>query len=268
MTVNEIRHYFLERSPWVKDRNLTWDNVICGDGNREANRILVTWQSTLAAVRKAVDGGFDTLITHEPTYWGYSDVQERQLYFKEQPDKYVVSQEKLDLLEKLTVLRLHDTWDRFPEYGIPYTWGRFLGFGQPDIVGGDGYLLCYNVPENSAENWARALAAKTAALGEPLVQFVGNPDKAVRRIGIGTGCAGRPNDYMKLGCDMGVSCDDGTGYWSELACAIDLGFPVVRVNHRTSEEPGMKSLTEYLCRELKLDAEYFCEGCMYKLVGK
>jgi putative NIF3 family GTP cyclohydrolase 1 type 2 len=271
LTANEIRQHFLERSPWVKDWDKTWDNVICGDGERAAGRLLVTWQSTLASVRKAIDGGFGTLITHEPTYWGYSDSQERQLYFKDNPSDYVVAQEKLDLLAEsgLTVLRIHDTWDRFPEYGIPYAWAKFLGFdGKPYLIGNDGYMLCFDVPEHSAETWAYKLAEKTAALGDPLVQFIGEAGRPVRRIGVGTGCLSSPNDYLKLGCDLGVACDDGTLYWGDLACAVDLNYPVVRVNHRTSEEPGMASLAEYLRRELGLDAEYFYEGCTYRLIGR
>jgi putative NIF3 family GTP cyclohydrolase 1 type 2 len=270
MTVNEIRHYFLSRSPWVKDWDKTWDNVISGDGERAAGRILVTWQSTLAAIRKAVGEGYDTLVTHEPTYWGYSDEQERELYFNSDPGRYVVAKEKIDLLAdgKLTILRLHDTWDRYPDHGIPYAWASYLGFdGMPREIGRNGYLLCVDVPERRAEDWARTLAAKTAALGEPMVQFTGDPDRMVRKIGVGTGCVGDPNDYMKLGCDLGVSCDDGTSYWASISCAVDLGFPVVRVNHRTSEEPGMASLARYMRNELQLDADYFFEGCTFKLVG-
>jgi len=268
MTANQIRQHFLERSPWVPDWGKTWDNTIAGDGDREVKRILVTWQSTLTSIRKAVDEGYDLLITHEPTYWGYSDAQERELYFKDNPH-YIVPQEKLDLLASgITVLRLHDTWDRFPTYGIPYAWANFLGLSGTPEIGYDGYVLCYNVTEKTAREWARTIAARTATLGEPLVQFVGDESRTVRRIGVGTGCAGSPNDYMRLGCDLGIVCDDGTPYWAGIACAVDSNFPIVRVNHRTSEEPGMESLTAYLRRELALDADYFMEGCTYKLIGE
>lgn len=267
MTANQIRQHFLERSPWVPDWDKTWDNIIVGDGNREVKRILVTWQSTLASIRKAVDEGYDLLITHEPTYWGYSDQKERELYFENDPS-FVVPQEKLDLLASgITVLRIHDTWDRFPEVGIPYAWANFLGLSGTPQIGRDGYVLCFDVPAKPAHEWARAIAAKTAALGEPLVQFVGDENRMVSRIGIGTGCLGSPNDYMRLGCDLGVLCDDSTWYWAGMACAVDANFPIVRVNHRVTEEPGMESLAAYLRHELGLTADYFCEGCTFKLIG-
>ena len=45
-------------------------------------------------------------------------------------------------------------------------------------------------------------------------------------------------------------CDDGTSFWSGIQLARDLGHPVIRVHHGTSEEPGMATLARYIDENL------------------
>jgi len=268
MTANDILRHLFPLCPWVNPDTI-WDRVISGDGDKPIARTLVAWQSTQKAIAHAIAGGFDLLITHEPTYWGYSDAHERELHFLSHPDDYRLPDEKLRLLHEsgLVVLRLHDTWDRFPVHGVPYAWARHLGFcAPPSAVSDDGYLLAFDVPEQPARQYAAGIARACALLGEPAVQFVGSDTAPVRRIGVGTGCVCDPQAFWRMGCDLCVTTDDGLWYWGPLSCAIDLDAPVVRVNHRTSEEPGMQSLAAYLRNTLQMQAEYFYEGCSYRLV--
>ena len=71
-----------------------------------------------------------------------------------------------------------------------------------------------------------------------------------------------------MGCDVSIVCDDGTLYWSDLQCAADNGHPVIRVNHGTSEEPGMVTLTKYI-RDVfpVLHVEHLPHGSSYRLAG-
>lgn len=73
---------------------------------------------------------------------------------------------------------------------------------------------------------------------------------------------------MEMGCDCSVVCDDGSCYWSKIRRAKDQGHSVIRVNHGTSEEPGMVSLTEYLNENIDgVTAEHLPHGSCFKLVG-
>jgi hypothetical protein len=74
--------------------------------------------------------------------------------------------------------------------------------------------------------------------------------------------------YRELGCDLSIVCDDGSCYWREIQWAEDEGHAVIRVNHGTSEEPGMASLTEYINRNLKgVHAEHLPHRPAFRLVG-
>jgi hypothetical protein len=72
-----------------------------------------------------------------------------------------------------------------------------------------------------------------------------------------------------MNCDCSIVCDDGSIYWAGIQRAEDLGHPVIRVNHGTSEEPGMVTLTEYMNTHFDgLYAEHLPHGCTFQLVGK
>jgi len=115
---------------------------------------------------------------------------------------------------------------------------------------------------------ARRIAAKTATLGEPFVQVVGDGAREVSKVGIGTGCCCSIPAYLELGCDVSVVCDDGSTYWANLQCAADSDHPVIRVNHGTSEEPGMVTLTQYVNDNLPgVTAEHLPHGSSFRLVG-
>ncbi|TFG71000.1 MAG: hypothetical protein E4H27_05390 [Anaerolineales bacterium] len=71
-----------------------------------------------------------------------------------------------------------------------------------------------------------------------------------------------------MGCDCSIVCDDGSLYWASIQRADDGAHPVIRVNHGTSEEPGMVTLTQYVNNYIDgLDAEYIPHGCSFRLVG-
>ena len=108
-----------------------------------------------------------------------------------------------------------------------------------------------------------------AAIGEEAVQFTGNPEQTVSRIGVGTGCACGIRTFIDMGCDCSIVCDDGSCYWSEIQRAREIGHPVFRVNHGTSEEPAMVTLTQYINTHLQgLCAEHLPHGSIFRLRGR
>ena len=263
MKAIEINRHFLDQADWVDPAN-TVDRVIAGDPEKEIERVLVTWISSFAAVITAVERGVDMLMTHEPTFWVHMNEMENL----EDSD---IARAKLGFIEEsgLVVLRNHDVWDRMPEVGIPWAWARFLGLGdRPVGTGMHGYQHRYDIEPLTLDAFAARVAARTAAIGEPCVQVVGDGAAEVSRIGIGTGCCTDLREFQAMGCDVGVVCDDGSCYWGPIQRAADEDFPVVRVNHGTSEEPGMVTLTAYINEHLPgVSAEHLPHGSCFRLVG-
>lgn len=263
MKAIEINRHFLSQADWV-DPDHTVDRVIVGDPDKEVASVLVTWIASFHAVRAAVDRGVDLLMTHEPTFW----VHARELeHIEDSP----IAREKRAFIEHsgLVVLRNHDVWDRFPQVGIPWAWARFLGLGdEPVAQGAAGYQHRYDVEPMPLDELARAVAGRTATLGEPAVQVTGDPAQTVSKIGVGTGCCAGIGEFQAMGCDVAIVCDDGSCYWRDIQRAADQGFPVLRVNHGTSEEPGMASLTAYINQHLDgVEAEHLPHGACFRLVA-
>jgi len=266
MKVNEILEHFLSRAPWV-DRTKTVDRVIIGNPDKAVRRVLVTWMPSLEAVEKAVAGGYDLLMCHEPVFYDHWD-------YKERPGQIAsteIGARKKALIERagLVIERNHDVWDRMPEVGIPYAWADFLGFGRAPVrMGGANYMHRYDIEPVTMGELARRVAARTATIGEPFVQVVGDDDLVVNKIGIGTGCATDPAVFRSMGCDLSIVTDDGTSYWREIQRAADEGHPVIRVHHGTSEEPGMVTLRRYVNERLPgVRADHLPHRPVFRTVG-
>ena len=261
MRAIDINRHFLERAPWV-DPEKTVDKIIVGNPEKEIRTVLVTWISSLAAVRTAIDRGFNMLMTHEPTFYDHLDINR---------ERTETGKEKLRLIEEsgLVIVRNHDVWDRFPEVGIPWAWAQFLGFdGKPVAKGLADYMHRYDIEPIALGDLARKIAARTASLGEPFVQVVGDPGRKFSRISVGTGCACNSEAARSIGCDASIVCDDGSIYWANLQWAADTGHGVIRVNHGTSEEPGMVTLTQYINDSLPgVRAEHLPHGSCFRLAG-
>ena len=296
MTARDILAHFHAFADTVDppiDLGGTSDRIIMGDGDRDVRKVMVTWMSSTAAVRAAAERGFDLLVTHEATLWGPEpdilDRSEPSVSEVRRPGETVADTvitwapgtpswetalAKRRYIEStgVVILRLHDVWDRFPDLGIPWSWARFLGLGDRPvrIAGGDRAEHRYDIEPVSFDELARRVAARTARLGEPVVSVVGDGGRRVSRIGVGTGCGTNVSKYLAIGCDAGIVCDD---MW-EIRCFLDVGFarergfPVIRVNHGTAEDPGMASLAGYLGRTFpSLEVEHLPHGNFYRMVG-
>jgi putative NIF3 family GTP cyclohydrolase 1 type 2 len=115
---------------------------------------------------------------------------------------------------------------------------------------------------------AARIASRCQKLGENAVQVIGDGSKRVSRIGIGTGCYCNLHEYLNLGCDCSVVCDDGSRHWQNIQKARDMNHPVIRVNHGTSEEPSMITLTQYLNDNFEgLHAEHLPNKPCFRLIA-
>lgn len=248
MKAEEILDRFLSVASWV-DRASTVDKIIMGDPQKNIRKILVSLYPDLRAVKYAIDNSFDMLITHEPTFWNHSAELENLDKMEDNSPKKRAGLMKKKLIDDsgLVILRNHDVWDRMPGIGIPWAWAEFLGFeGEPAVIGAAGYQHRYDIRPTTLDDLAANIAKKTALIGEPGVQVIGDGGRKVSSIGIGTGCCCILESFVDMGCDAAIVSDDGCIYWKDIKWAMDIDFPIIRVNHATSEEPGMITLTEYI----------------------
>lgn len=245
MKANDLLTHFLSIAPWV-DPNDTVDKIIIGDPNKELSKILVAWQASLAVVQYAIDGDYDAIITHEPTFYFHSD---ELLQVENLPDdsarKKMALKKKL-LIEDagLVIIRNHDVWDRFPSYGILSAWAKQLGMPDTPQVNG-GVQNMYTIAPIKILEYA-AKVADRLEIDPRQIQVFGNHNKIISHVGIGAGCYCDIDFFAEMGCNALIVCDDGTSHWSELALTNDMDLPVIRVFHATSEEYGISLMAEYL----------------------
>ncbi|MBN1461170.1 MAG: Nif3-like dinuclear metal center hexameric protein, partial [Armatimonadetes bacterium] len=236
----------------------------------EIARVGVTWMSTFAKVRDAITRKLDLLITHEPTFWVHARELEHIESWGPDSPKHQAAQRKRKFIEDagLVVLRVHDAWDSMPEIGVPWAWAKHLELeGPPVATGPHDFQQRYDIQPVALDDLAARVASRTAQFGESAVQVVGEGDRMVSKVGIGTGCYCDLELFQQLGCDVSIICDDSNWYWEGIAFAADSDHAVIRVNHGVSEEPGMITLTEYINSNLPVTAEHLPHGSTFHLVS-
>ena len=239
MKAGDFRAHCKAVTTWV-DWEKTVDQFMHGSADIDVTGIAVTWLATDAVLREAAQLGHNFVVCHEgmfyPTFSGY-----------ESEERHHDSKRKLMDELGISVMRCHDTWDRMPEFGIPDVWADFLGFPSEPRAVDCFYKICL-VDGMTVQGVADAVLEKTKPLGQMVVNVMGNLEKKVSRLAVGTGAITRLPAMQELGADIILGTDDGThttncGLWS-----LDLDIPVMVVSHATAELPGMMALAEYLKR--------------------
>lgn len=239
MKASDVLAHFRQIGTWVNWENKCNDKFLYGNPEQKIHKIAVAWIPTNEAIRQAGESGCDLFITHELTFYDGTEGV---------PTVDVEIAKKKALFDRfgMTVLRCHDTWDRMPKYGIPDAWAEFLGFATEDRPVDSFYKICL-VGEMTVETLARRVLEKVRPLGQDSVQIFGDKSKTVTRMSVGTGAITRLSEMHALNADVALATDDGMTYWTRGGnWAADVGFPVLVVNHATSEKPGMQAMTKYL----------------------
>ncbi len=268
MRAKDLQAHFRSLNGGWMNLNQTVDTFKSGSPEVEVKGIAVSWMSTCEALAQASQLGCNVFVTHEPTYYNHTDDPGDRIF------QLAGAREKREFVQAsgMTIIRCHDLWDQVPEIGIPDAWGGALGFGR--AVGGEGYYRVYDVSGRTAGDVARQVATRTQAFGQQAVQLVGDPETPVGRIAIGTGAITPLFSYLReCGAssgnpvDLALCSDDGFTYWQHGAYALDVGLPVIVVNHATSEEPGMMRLAEHLKgRFPEVPVHFIPRGCLYRLI--
>jgi putative NIF3 family GTP cyclohydrolase 1 type 2 len=238
MKASEVRAHFQEVGTWV-DWEKTCDQFLRGDPETEVRGIATAWIPTNAALKAAAEKGLNLFITHEPAFLtSYGD---------KYPSSAQLIEDKKKLIDELgtTVMRCHDTWDRMPEVGIPDAWAAHLSFESERRDPDSFYKICLT-GNITVEELAGKVRERVEPLGQDTVLILGDRKRKVGRMAVGTGAITRLPEMLDLGADVLLATDDGMNFWSGGIWAVDLGVPVLIVNHATAEKPGMQAMVGYL----------------------
>ena len=237
MKASQIHQHFQRIGTWVNWER-TNDVFLHGDPEAEVAAVAVGWIPTNDAIERAGRRGINLFITHEHCFFPK---------YAETPVGRSAVDAKRELLDRfgMTVLRCHDMWDRMPEVGIPDAWAGWLGFETEPRPVESFYKVCLTGGLTAGET-ARAVREKVGALGQDVVGLFGDPERRVERLAVGTGAITRLPEMLELKVDAVLATDDGFNTPNGGMLAVDMGLPMLVVNHCTAEKPGMMAMAEYL----------------------
>ncbi len=175
MTVRELYAKLNERIP--AELSCEWDNdglMCCPDGERIVTRVLVALDITSKTVDRAIEGGFDCIISHHPfIFKGLKSINEGA----------GVSDKAIKLIaNKISAMSFHTRLDA-AEGGVNDTLCRLLGIG--DIVP----IYEEDIPLGRVGNIDAPISARDFALrvksvlGAPFV-LLSDSGREVRRVAV------------------------------------------------------------------------------------
>jgi len=163
----------------------------------------------------------------------------------------------------MVVYRCHDFWDDYPEVGIHGAWAKWLGFDMKPLNQRRFYET-HQVRDTNLEQLAGRILEKVRPLGQDAVHVVGDLKKKVSTVALGTGAITSYRQMYDMEADVLLLTDDGTRLWESGQWALDMGIPLIIVNHSTSEEPGMMTLTKHIQEAFpKITVKHIPVGCIY-----
>lgn len=271
MTASELNAY-LRSLTEVAEPSV--DKIIIGNPETEIKKIGTAWMPYWATLKEAKANGVNTMVVHEPTFYTHRDLEETRGDFLSAPSpgkELYVKQvgEKQQWIEEnqMVIIRCHDVLDKIEGFGIPFAFGRALGFRDSDIVRSKTYYNVYGIETRPAIEVARTIARKLSKVGQPGVAFYGDENFQVSTVGLGTGCICDPMEFRDMEMDMAIAIDDTIRTWTQTTFSEDTGRPLLVVNHGTTEEFGMRELSAHLDNAFpNIETLHFKQGCSYRWI--
>lgn len=265
MRAIDLHQYFLSLVDLAAlGRRNSGDRIFFGDPQTEISRIGTCWLPYLDTLKKAHAKGINVMVVHEPSLYAHGD--EAKPFPGTEPER--AEKERWIREHGMVLIRCHDVLDAVPGFGIPFAFGRALGFDNDDIVASKTYFNVYRMKRPvSAASAARLIARKLKRFGQPGVAFYGDGRRPVSSIGVGAGCISNPLQFRHLGADLHVALNDSVWTWVQPVIARDTGAPLVVVDHGTSEEAGMIELAAHLRARFPLQVTHFPQGCTFRWVA-
>lgn len=253
MKIDKIISFLKKEYSWVNPEQ-TRDLVLYGDTKAEVDKAAVCWTATWTVLEEAVKRDIHFIISHENLFYHFSTM----------PPKPLLSmiQKKQQFLEqhRICVYRCHDLWDRYPVFGVSDQYADILGFPF-EPRGLSSFIHYADINPIKTKDAAQKIANALSAYGENGVMILGDPEKEISRIAIGTGAATNIYDMMKCNPDAMVVAEDGVHTYCEGQLALDLHIPLIFVNHAACEHPGIFQLCTFLQNQFpQVKFEYIKDG--------
>ena len=265
-TIGEIRQHFFEVASWV-DPERTCDVIYAGDPAKEVGNVGAGWSCCSQNLEAAADHGCDLFISHEGLFHGERWAPDMDS--KETP----WGRRRLQAIESsgMACMRLHDTWDNFPEHGIRESWRRFLDLGdlmaeRPYHYPGTNRFAAQNslalssVKPQSLADFAREVARRCHAF--PCFQgatITGDPDVQIKTVATGVGCHIPTLQMLDLGADVLIVTFDRALQTTIRLPLTEMNANLIAVEHGVSEMPGMRSMASYLEQIFPgIQATFYC----------
>lgn len=266
VTLADILDHMLAVASWV-DPGATCDRVIRGAPDRETRRVGVGWVPCATNLEAAAADGCDLFVTHEDVWYG-------QWAPGRDSSQTPWGRRRMGILDAadMACVRLHDTWDNFPEHGIRDAWREFLGLGeviaerpyynaQSDVFAqGNSLALCRVAPTSFGE-FAESLARRCAEF--PCFQgatVCGEADARVESAAVGVGCHIPVLEMVELGAGALVLTLDRALQTVIRIPLSEMGAKWIAVEHGVAEMPGMKKMAAYLEQTFPgVEAKFYCE---------
>jgi putative NIF3 family GTP cyclohydrolase 1 type 2 len=235
-TARDIDDFFIGLDPKVRERR-TCDGFKFGSADAAVSGIACMWMAVPENIGRAHESGANLIITHEPTFFNHWD--ETEEFAQDQ-----VYKDKVALLEKtgMTVIRIHDVWDRFPEFGIHDSWARRLGLTE--AVRSDARHTLFRIDPTQLARFAQRVQERMGVGG---VRFAGPPERLIKHVALGMGAWGGIGDLkmcMALGADVFITGE--TVEWQTVRFALESGMTMIVVGHNNSEEFGIQAMAGFL----------------------
>lgn len=260
MLVKDIINDIKSIAYWVNYNN-TRDRLLVGNENNEVHKLGVCWVATKKVLEEAKKQGIDFIISHENflyvegthIYTGYYDAKQEKIKFCNE--------------NNITVYRLHDGWDLFPEYGVADELAKLMNIKfEPREI--KSFVQIADINKTmSIKEIAQRIANGLSKYGCDYVEILGNKDQLINRLAIGVGAATDLASMEIMGADAFVLSDDGSNNWIEQQYCLDKNIPVILFHHSTNEMAGIDGMKEYFSnRYPNLEIVRLFEGYEYTLI--
>ena len=224
MTVRELYRFLDEKMP--RSLSCEWDNdglMVCADGDREVRRVLIALDVTAATVSRAIEGGYDVIVSHHPMIFkGLRAINE---------ENYIADKAMTLIRAGVAVMSFHTRLDAVAG-GVNDTLAALLGlcdvepFGEEQI--GRIGTLAGEMPLADFVKRVKNL------LNAPAVMYA-DGGRPVRRVAVLGGAGGDDvGEARRAGADTYVS---GTLGYHDLTDAPEAGMNLVAAGHFYTEDP-------------------------------
>lgn len=222
----------------------SWDNTgfLVGEKDQECRRLMTCLTVTPETVQEAVEEGADLIVSHHPMPF-------RPL--KELTGQTTTGKLLRTLIKNdISLYCPHTSFDSAPVFGINQQLAEALGLEQiepfipnHECGGGTGRMGTYTQPLT-----LRDFLAKVKNLFDlPYVQYVGDLEKPVKKVGIGCGSAGEFIQHaLRFECSVFLTGE--TNFHTFLEAKAQ-GIGLVLMTHFAGEKYACGRLTEILKKE-------------------